>query len=656
MIRPFRLNPTAFRFALPALLLCLGLWGCGGKEEPATEESPVAETAQNAEQVAAAPAATPAGALPALPAGTPGVVDVLRLMPASAQVAIGLPSIQTLQDGAVPLARKVVPAEADIDTALEQWVAELGQQVGAPEAKSLGDLALSLGVDPTGPMAMFGDFSPVADEAVRMADQYASFEAEKAAENAPAPEDAPADTPEQPEDAPGVEEAPAPAEEPAFEGKFEAEPNVVAVLTIADREKAKARIEEQVAKDESLDKVAEEIQVDGITIYSHDAEKFSYFFVDNKLVLARKLAMLQETAARVKDPQALRYGSAELPANGDGEIAVFVFGQRVLPLLERVEPAVAKLKGAAAVSQAQLASARKMFETNGEDDPWFYGMSWTEKSLQFTGRADTKTHPGLLATTGVPHPLRLAQLMPENTLGLLTFQLTPEMKQQLTDVYLSNTAAFGDQMVMGAAIAKQVVSSLKDEVLVGVSGVANDFPGIFIMATLATPEATRGMMNMFVPTQPGELYREVQIEDVAAPGAPFPVSMIMLDDLLIVSNNVDGLKKIIDLQKDNQTSGYLSQLNPPLDPTAPRFSAFVLDTRLLSDFVLPLSTQLMGGLGGEADATVNTVAGTVDQIRAVNEIRGDWVVSEFQVQLKEQPAAPATAEAPLEGAAPGGSQ
>ncbi|MBI2432988.1 MAG: hypothetical protein HYV26_08965, partial [Candidatus Hydrogenedentes bacterium] len=143
-------------------------------------------------------------------------------------------------------------------------------------------------------------------------------------------------------------------------------------------------------------------------------------------------------------------------------------------------------------------------------------------------------------------------------------------------------------------------------------------------------------------------YNEVPILSLMVP-TPVPVYLAMPDKLLIASNSLEGLQSIIDLQKQGGTSGLFAKLEPPLDAAAPRYSALLLNSRLVSEVLLPLSA-LTGGLGG-ADTTAQGVANNVKEVRMISGMDADWMVSKLEVFLNK-PGAGAPAEAP----APAGAQ
>jgi hypothetical protein len=68
--------------------------------------------------------------------------------------------------------------------------------------------------------------------------------------------------------------------------------------------------------------------------------------------------------------------------------------------------------------------------------------------------------------------------------------------------------------------------------------------------------------------------------------------MVMAGDKLAISNNTDVLKKIVDLVLDNQSSGYMANLKPPLNPETPRYTVLSLQSKVFLDTIFPLMAVL----------------------------------------------------------------
>ena len=237
---------------------------------------------------------------------------------------------------------------------------------------------------------------------------------------------------------------------------------------------------------------------------------------------------------------------------------------------------------------------KEALKSEGEEDPIYITHSVSGGRSDLMVRIDDETHPGYRKLKGEAKPLRLAPLLPENTLAMLSLRFNEEAKKQLAEQILPAIQESGEQAAVFAVPAIQMIG---DEITIGIAAAENDFPSAFIMIALADPDAAKGMITMLVPSMPGETYNGEEIKAIAAP-IPVPVSMAMPGDMVIISNNVDGLKKIIDLKKAEGKTNMLSSLKDPMDPALPRYQAIIFKSQLLTDVVIPLSA-LGGGLPPE---------------------------------------------------------
>lgn len=641
MILSKHLKVAAITTTMLLAVLAAGLagLGCGGDQPVAPPpQTPVAQTetpkaveppqAVEPPKAVEPPAAAPAAALPAVPEGAPVTYEVLQLTPAQAQFAIALPPANGVLAKALPLARRIAPPEIDIDKEWQQIISDMAKDAGAGDAKDLNEIALAKGVDLNAPIAVFADFTSSVDSAAKAAEA-----AKPAAEAAPAGD---------------AQAAPAAPAEPVSAPKIELEdlepPAWAAVLGVADQAKAEATLKEIIETVPELSgKQAEDVAVGGVVVKS--LAPYAYFFAGNKLALG-SLDLVKGVAERVAAPAKIRYGTPECPATANDEAVALLFGGRALPLISKAVPLLKMDDSAQAFLNGQMAALEAMMGGEGGEDPMIASLAWTDDSIELKSRMDTAAHSAVLELSGKASPLKLAQLLPESTLGMVSLRLTPEYKKQISEVWIN---ALPEEMkqepsfAQGVTIGKQALSLLGEEVTLGVTGLEADFPGAILMVQLANAESTKGLLQMLVPTTPGETYNEVEINTIAAP-IPIPLSIAFQGDMVMVSNSIDDMKKIIDLIKENKTTGLFAKLQPPLDPATPRYNAVVLNTSLVTDVVVPIA-MLMGGGLGEAQPIVDQVSALVREVRLLSEMNGTWAESKVAVYLK-----PAAAPAPVEAA------
>ena len=185
-------------------------------------------------------------------------------------------------------------------------------------------------------------------------------------------------------------------------------------------------------------------------------------------------------------------------------------------------------------------------------------------------------------------------------------------------------------------MAKQGIGMIGDELTIGITGVQDDFPEAYVMLALAEPEQTKGLLQMLIPSMPGENYapeggEEVVISSIAAP-IPIPLSIAYPGDMILVSNNTDGMKKIIDLMQSETNGTLFATLDPPLDPEVPRYNGLIFNSKLVED-LMPV-IMLAGGDVRDAQPVLEQITPVVREVRAFSEMHGDWSVTNFTVLLK----------------------
>jgi len=527
-------------------------------------------------------------------AEAPATAKVLALAPKEAQVAVALPALSESLSAYVDFAKKVAP-EANIEAELAAIIGDLAKDAGAEGATSLPDVALSRGLDPAQPIAAFFDFSATVQSA---ADAQKGDDAGEQA---------------------GAEEAPK-AEAPKPEA-----PKWVAVLGVTDPAKAEALITELGAKIPDAPE-REEVEKGGKKVFVRG--DYAHYITDTQAVLGNK-ELVFATAEQSGAGRAVRYGSKDLPANANETVAL-IYGDRFFPLAEQILPTLKMDEVARQMANVQLANMKTAFASSaGTEDPLVVTLSVGADRADLRTHLDTATHPGYLETAGKADPLRLAPMLPENTLAMLSLRLNEQMKKTLTEQVIPAVQNAGQDAAVYALPAVQMIG---DEITLGIAAVENDFPAAYLMISLQEPEAAKGMLGMLVPTMPAETYKEEEIKSIAAP-ITVPLAMATPGDMLLISNNMDGMKQIIDLKKANGSTKLLSSLKDPMKPETPRYQALMLKSALLSDVVVPLAA-LAGGLPPDVAPVVNNLTSSVEEVRFASEMRDNWAVNQFTTYLK----------------------
>lgn len=542
----------------------------------------------------------PVAALVALPSvAAPSTPDVLALAPKEAQVAIALPPISESLDEYVAFLNKVAPG-LNVETELAEVVADLARDAKVEGAESFEEVAVARGLDASKPIAAYLDFSKSL-EPIRTA-QKGDDGGEAAAGDAA-------------EEAPAEEEMPEP-DAPAW----------VSVYGVSDKAKVEELLKEVVANiPELAGATAEAVEKGGQTVQVYG--DYGYFITDSHAAIGSK-DLLLATADQWEAGRKVRYGSDDLPAN-EHEIVALIYSDRFFPLLEELLPALEMDEVARSIAKAQLEQFKTSMASSGDEDPLVVTLTLSDGRADLRTRLDTKTHPGFLQQAGPASALRYGKVLPKDTLAMLSIRLNEETKKQLQEQLLPAIQEAGGQ---GAAFAGPVIQIIGEEVTLGIAAVENDFPAAFLMIALADPESAKGLLNMLVPTMPAETHADEEIKSIAAP-IPVPLAMATPGDTLLVSNNTEGMKKIIDLVKSNGTTEFFSSLGDPLTADTPRYLAMLLKSALITDVVVPLSA-LGGGLPEDIAPTVNQLTASVDEVRYLYELQDNWATAQFTLYLK----------------------
>ncbi len=649
-------NQRQYRFVLCAAALALlvvgaGLLvaGCGGQEPappaappapapapepaPAPPAPPAAAPAPAPAPVSAAapvpaPSAPPAPATPRPePAFKPITADVLKYTPANAQLAIALPPLNGTIAKAIPFAKRVAPPAVDIDALVQQAIATLASDLEAADAKTFADIALSKGLSLDAPIAVFADVSGTANSAIAAAEK-AKAVVEKAKADAAAAATPPA--PAADGTAAPAPATPAPAPEPPHIDFNDIDyPSVAGILGLSDAAKAEAALKALVADKPEL-KEGEPVIVGEVKINNYGP--VGYFIAGDKLALG-SMDLLKGIAERVAAPLALRYGGADCPATTPDEAAMLLYGERLLPLIEKALP-LADLTGpAGAMLAGQTEMIKGLLSSQGGEDPLVTTVAWTKDMFEVKTRMDTGTHPGVLAYTGQAAPMKHAQLLPEGTAALLNFRLTPEWKKQMGE-YMKGLPKDDVQVAQVASFAPQILTLLGEEITLGISGVKDDAPALFVMVGLANPENTKAFLQMIIPSAQAEVYKETPINNIEGVPTPIPLSITYVGDMMLLTNNVDKMKAVIDLVKDNKTTSMMTGLVPPLDPATPFYSALLVNASLWTDVVAPLN-NILNFMPAEAKPIADQVTSIVREIRMMSEMDGTWQSSHLTIFFKD---------------------
>jgi hypothetical protein len=482
---------------------------------------------------------------------------------------------------------------------------------GVPDATSLTAIAEAKGLDAGAPAAAFVDVSRAAASA-----QKAFAAMEQAAPPATAPAETPAEVPaEGAPPVPAVPAGPTPEQMSTVIEQIEW-PEGVVVLPVADPAKAEQTLKDMIAQEGSSispDSLTD-IDADGITIHFSEAGQAGYFLNENKLVIGNSLRMLQETAARFKTPATTRYGTAGMEATAPDEAVILTYMGRLMPMLETLMPALLALNP----QMAPMASMQmKNFETYAKafapNEAAVTTLTWTDQMVQLASRMDESANPGLKEAIGENKPLRLAPLLPETTLLIVSQRINDKMKEQFKQGSEAGAAGGDPQAQQIMATVGQVVAMVGDELALGVANSGAGFPHLVLMAGLSKPQEAKDFIQTLAPMTPSETHNNVEVSLLTVP-APLPFYIAFPADTMIVSNDADKIKQGIDMLQSGAASPLLASMSPAVDTTLPRSSLISIDTRLISDVVMPLA-GMFGAMPAEYQEPANKLVEVLRELR-----------------------------------------
>ncbi len=553
-------------------------------------------------------------------AEAPITLPVLQLTPDNAQVALAVPPLDATLAQIADIAKKFTPNPGDIDNLLAEIVSGAAEGADAWGAANFKEIATKYGLNGEAPVGIYTDLTRTVDKAIAEYNTNKERAEKEAAEKAKTDADAAA--------AKGEAAPAAPKDSIKIESPELTIPDLAAVLTVADKSLVQTTLDSIISDVPELSSATPKDEVIGsVTVKVIDS--YGYFFAGDKVVLG-SLGLVKGIAARVDKPAKVSYGTEACPATAATEIVALVQGKRLFPLLEKVLPTFAIADD---VRPVLIESAKQLSTVFDSDDPMVISLGASEKGADLQARIDASANKGLKAFVGDAQPLRLAQWLPENTLAMISWRFNAQDKQRLVESVLPAVAAARGEGANQAQMAKQVVEQIGDEITIGIAAADQDFPAAFVMISLAKPDETKGLLQMLVPAMPGEKHGDVDIQALALP-SPVPFSIAYPGDMILLSNSVEGMKTIIDLQKSKGATKFLASLQPPLDPATPRYSAIMINSKLISDVLIPISS-LAPVIPGDVMDVAQKLAPVLHDVRLVNEVNGSWHVNKLSVRLTE---------------------
>ncbi len=530
----------------------------------------------------------------------PLTLTALQYLPDGAQIAVGIPPITSLLANVAPFVQDLFEQDLDVEKELGLIARDMARDLGVEESDDLAAVVTAVGFDASQGAALFFDIEEMVEEAFEMLEMAT----EMGADIAP------------PDPAAG---------------------SMVLVLPVTDGEKAEASLK-ALASDMLAGVPTSEESVGDITITVYE-DIGAYFVTDTVLALGNDVGLLQQAAVRENMPAQLRYGSAACPPEDVHEAVMLVFGDRILPMLEKATGLLAALQPEMLLLfQDQLDQLAAMYE-DGADDPVIATLSVREDAIEIVSKIDTEVYPTLLEGAGMAQPLRWAQLLPENTLTFLSLGLTPEGKERLKTMALDSIPEemrTSPSFSQAIGIGENVVDILGQEITLAMTGLDPiDFPTIMLMVDFDNALSAQILLPLIPQMPHDEPYRDTQIRAVAFP-SPIQVYFAMITNGLVLSNSDEAIRGIIDLVRDEETSGFFASLEPPIAPETPIYHAFMIKPELYMDIVAPLAALSGQNLPSEADTVFETLSMMFEDVRFMSLLEDSWMVTRLSVNRVTQ--------------------
>ncbi len=559
-----------------AVLMLSGIFvfcGCGG---PA-EQAPPPKPPEPKELV-----------LPPAEGGIP-TTSLLKLTPESAQLSIALPSLADGLDKIAQTAKRFYSAE-EVDEWLQDKVGQLASFAGTPDAKSLIEVAEARGFDIMKPMGAFADFSPSFDSILALLTPPAGESQEK-------------------------------IKLESIDWEQVKQPNWAVMLGVKDKEKVETSLKELAVEIPEINATApKEVIVDGAKVIDYGV--YAYF-ITGEYVTVGSTSTVKGVASRFSSPCAIRYGTSEIPSAPYPEGVVLVKDWKLIPMINKIMPVLVQASPYALIGQLKTTAWGEMLP-DGEDPAYIcFSLNPGEK-MEIRTFLDLAKRPQSASILGEAKPMQLPKILPDNTQAALLLQLTNEYKTYLNQKAMPEVKKTFENtkgVAQGFQYGVSAMQLLGNELGVAITSSMGDFPAIVIVTQASNVEQVKALLDMLVPSMSDESYREIPLKKLAVP-SPIPITLVMVEDKLIASNNTDVLKMMIDWILDKQTSGYMAGLKPPLGSEIPRYNFISIQSKLLLDTIFPLMKIMGQDLGG-AQRDVEKVLSEIQEVRIMNEKKGN---------------------------------
>ena len=516
------------------------------------------------------------------------VAEVLQYQPEGAAIAVGIPPMQKPFDYAMAIAKRLAKEPGVIDAKYADSVAGFAHDLGVDDAKSFSEIAEKLGINSSASVGVFAG-----------------------------PDIATLALPPVPE---GGEALPPP---PLPSWSVYVQTNDAALFEWVLKELLK---DVPGFADATMETVAEgETQIHTWKLKPGGRlSEFAYFVSGTHAGFGTSIELVKGIVSRIAQPIAVVYGTAEMPADAADEI---VPNADVAPLFKCFEASMEARIAVDAQQQQeqaqQLEMLRGMLPLYADAGPLVLGLVLEAERVSLAVKMRMPPDSALRKEAGEPSLLRLAPLLSDDTVAFLAYRLSDEAKASFKTRWASSIPPemrSDPSFAQVNATTDTVVSLLGDELTLGVGPMGPAGPPITAIVSVTNPVKTLEFIQSFgLPLAPLETHGETTLYQIPVP-IPVTIGFGLHKDLLIVSNDVAGLKGYLDRYDSGVPGTFLEQIEPAF-PVVPRYATLLIRDKLLE---VPLIWQAAAGASGQSGA-LNDI-GRVGSV--VRELRFDSVMED----------------------------
>jgi hypothetical protein len=258
-----------------------------------------------------------------------------------------------------------------------------------------------------------------------------------------------------------------------------------------------------------------------------------------------------------------------------------------------------------------------------------------DDTLELLARADLEQHEGLRTTLGKPSPLRLAQILPDETLGFMSLRFNAESRALVVKAFANKfPQTEGDEafQFMTATMFSDWLTIIDDEMTIAVTGFnESSVDGVGMIAVNSKDRLST--LVQAIPGETAETYRDVDLRRLPfdeAGGIHYAIAR----NVFVMSTDLNTLHGVVDRLLDRDTSDLFASFEPPIDEDMPRYGALVVRADLLNKAGVQFLDQ-------DGSASTDDAISIVRDARLTGDVEGNWLAARLAVHLTP----PVTAQA-----------